>query len=459
MLFLVILNQSDTAVILRGVLRKTDREVVIVGLGYVGLTLAAFMADRGFRVHGAEVRENVLKDLKMKKAFFKEASLDETLERVIDNGNFTFSREIPSSENSRVFIITVGTPLKSDQSANLEFIKTVSREVSEKMNVDDFIVLRSTVKLGTTNKIVRPILEESGKSFGLAFCPERTLEGAALNELGNLPQIIGAETEIEKKRAADIFGKVTSSVVMVENTETAELIKLTDNMQRDVSFAISNEVAKAANKFPVRASEVISAGKIGYPRTNLFSPGPVGGPCLEKDSYLLAESIGWSESLALTARSVNESIVSESLDFIISFLKLKNISNPKICLLGLAFKGIPETNDLRGSVSIEIFRELKGRVKDAQLTAYDVSVRHKDLIGLDLQLEDSLEDSFQDKDVVLIVNNHPIFNKMNIEGLSMRMRQVSLIYDYWGRFDQIPNFSTKVSYASWGSHFYSKVLN
>ena len=156
---------------------------------------------------------------------------------------------------------------------------------------------------------------------------------------------------------------------------------------------------------------------------------------------------------------VNESIVSESLDFIISYLKLKNISSPKICLLGLAFKGIPETNDLRGSVSIEIFKQLKSRIKDVQLTAYDVSVHHKDLIGMELQLEDSLEDSFQDKDAVLIINNHPIFNKMNIEGLSIRMKQDSLIYDYWGRFDQIPNFSTKVSYASWGSHFHSKVLN
>ncbi len=435
-----------------------DKEIVIVGLGYVGLTLAAFMADRGFRVHGAEIRENVLNDLALKKAFFTEAGLDETLERVINNGNFTFSREIPVSKRSRVFIITVGTPLKSDQSANLEYIKTVSLEVSEKMSRDDFVILRSTVKLGTTNHVVRPILEKSGKSFGLAFCPERTLEGAALNELGNLPQIIGAETEIEKKRAADIFSVVTSSVVMVTNTETAELIKLTDNMQRDVSFAISNEVAKAANRFPIKASEVISAGKIGYTRTNLFSPGPVGGPCLEKDSYLLAESIGWSESLALSARAVNESIVSESLDFIISFLKLKNILNPNICLLGLAFKGIPETNDLRGSVSIEIFKELKNRLKTARLSAYDVSVHNKDLVGMELPLEECLEDAFQHKDVLLVINNHPIFSKMNIEGLSSRMNQNSLIYDYWGRFDQISNFSTNVSYASWGSHFYSKAL-
>jgi len=439
-------------------LKKVDKEIVIVGLGYVGLTLAAFMADRGFRVHGAEIRENVLNDLALKKAFFTEAGLDETLERVINNGNFTFSREIPVSKSSRVFIITVGTPLKSDQSANLEYIKTVSLEVSEKMSRDDFVILRSTVKLGTTNHVVRPILEKSGKSFGLAFCPERTLEGAALNELGNLPQIIGAETEIEKKRAADIFSVVTSSVVMVTNTETAELIKLTDNMQRDVSFAISNEVAKAANRFPIKASEVISAGKIGYTRTNLFSPGPVGGPCLEKDSYLLAESIGWSESLALSARAVNESIVSESLDFIISFLKLKNILNPNICLLGLAFKGIPETNDLRGSVSIEIFKELKNRLKTARLSAYDVSVHNKDLVGMELPLEECLEDAFQHKDVLLVINNHPIFSKMNIEGLSARMNQNSLIYDYWGRFDQISNFSTNVSYASWGSHFYSKAL-
>ena len=440
------------------VVAKVDSEIVIVGLGYVGLTLAAFMADRGFRVHGAEIRKNVLANLDRNKAFFAEPHLDETLKRVIENGNFTFSKQIPNSDHNRVFIITVGTPLNFDRTANLDFIRTVSLEVSEKMNVNDFVILRSTVKLGTTNQVVRPILESSKKTFGLAFCPERTLEGAALSELGNLPQIIGAETEIEKKRAAEIFNKVTSSVVMVTNTETAELIKLTDNMQRDVNFAISNEVAKAANKFPIKASEVISAGKIGYPRTNLFSPGPVGGPCLEKDSYLLAESIGWSESLALSARTVNESIVAESLDYIVYHIKSNNLLRPRICLLGLAFKGIPETNDLRGSVSIELFKELKSKLQTSELTAFDITIKNNDLVNLNLALEDSLENAFQNKDAVLIINNHPIFNKMNVESLSMRMNQNALIYDYWGRFDQITNFSANVAYASWGSHYFSKEL-
>jgi UDP-N-acetyl-D-mannosaminuronic acid dehydrogenase len=437
---------------------KNDTEIVVVGLGYVGLTLAAFMADRGFRVHGAEIRETVLDNLSRKKAFFTEAHLDETLGRVIENGTFTFSEKIPISKRNRIFIITVGTPLKTDRTANLDFITTVSAEVAQRMNVDDFVILRSTVKLGTTNRIVRPILESSGKTFGLAFCPERTLEGAALSELGNLPQIIGAETEIEKKRAADIFNEVTSSVVMVSNTETAELIKLTDNMQRDVNFAISNEVAKAANKFRIKASEVISAGKIGYPRTNLFSPGPVGGPCLEKDSYLLAESIGWSESLALAARTVNESIVAESTDYIVNHLKSHSLLRPKICLLGLAFKGIPETNDLRGSVSIKLFKELKSKLPNSQLSAFDITIENSDLANLDLALEDSIENAFQNKDAVLIINNHPIFNRMNVGSLSMRMNQNALIYDYWGRFDQITNFSTNVAYSSWGSHCFSKEL-
>ena len=177
-----------------------------------------------------------------------------------------------------------------------------------------------------------------------------------------------------------------------------------------------------------------------------------------KSPYLLAESIGWSESLALAARTVNESIVAESTDYIVNHLKSHSLLRPKICLLGLAFKGIPETNDLRGSVSIKLFKELKSKLPNSQLSAFDITIENSDLANLDLTLEDSIENAFQNKDAVLIINNHPIFNRMNVGSLSMRMNQNALIYDYWGRFDQITNFSTNVAYSSWGSHCFSKEL-
>jgi nucleotide sugar dehydrogenase len=250
----------------------------------VGLTLAAHLARSGFKVHGVEVREFILAELAKGKAFFLEEGLDPLLKTVIENGSFSFYNQIPFSDRSRIFVITVGTPLNSDGSANMDFIKRVSEEVRINLRENDFVILRSTVKIGTTRDVVKPILDNANVNYGLAFCPERTLEGAALREIAQLPQIIGALNSEDLDSASNFFTKITNSVIQVSSLETAELIKLVDNMQRDVHFAISNEVARICNNLEVSAHEVISSGKLGYPRTNLASPGPVGGPCLEKDS-------------------------------------------------------------------------------------------------------------------------------------------------------------------------------
>ena len=255
-----------------------DRQVVVLGLGYVGLTLGAYLSELGFQVHGVEIRDLVLESLQKKKAFFWEPKLDDLLARNIDKGKFSFSKAIPNSSEKRVFIITVGTPIDGAKNALLDSIINVSKQVASAMNDGDMVILRSTVKLNTTRSVVAPILELSGKSFDLAFCPERTLEGAALTELGSLPQIVGASSHEARLRASNFFQHVTPNVVNVSNIETAEMIKLVDNMQRDVFFAVSNEVAHLCNSQPIRASEVISAGKLGYTRTNLATPGPVGGP-------------------------------------------------------------------------------------------------------------------------------------------------------------------------------------
>jgi UDP-N-acetyl-D-mannosaminuronic acid dehydrogenase len=434
--------------------KTAENPIVIIGLGYVGLTLAAFMADHGFRVHGTEVRTFILENLEKRKAFFLEANLDNVLERVIDNGSFTFSEKIPTTKLNRIFIITVGTPLLSSKKVNTDYIVNVAREVESVANDGDLVILRSTVKLGTTNRIIRPILESNGKKIDLAFCPERTLEGAALSELDNLPQIIGADTERERVRASEVFNKITSSVVLVSNNETAELIKLTDNVQRDIHFAISNEVARAANQFPIKASEVISAGKLGYPRTNLSSPGPVGGPCLEKDSFLLAESLGWNTSLAQSAREINLGLVHETVTFISEKAKILGIQNPKISILGIAFKGTPETNDLRGSVSIQIHDMLKTSLPSAEIYGFDPMISQEEANAYGINLHKSLNDSFEGASIVLLANNNKVFANIDIDSLSMKLQKPSLIYDYWGRFDSKHTFPEGVNYSSWGSHGY-----
>ena len=250
--------------------KKTkSTEVVVIGLGYVGLTLSAFMANLGMNVLGIEIRETVLAKLQVMKAFFFEPGLDDLLERTIQEGFFRFQAELKGSDSQRVFIITVGTPIDNERKVKADSILRVAEQLARILNEGDLVILRSTVKLNTTKDLIQPILEKSGKNIFIAFCPERTLEGAALSELGVLPQIVGGINEESTRRAVEFFSKITSTVVKVSNSETAELIKLVDNMQRDIRFAVANEVADICNSEQIKATEVISAGKLGYPRTNL----------------------------------------------------------------------------------------------------------------------------------------------------------------------------------------------
>lgn len=439
-----------------------NEDVVVVGLGYVGLTLAAHLANIGMNVYGVEIRDLVLSNLKESRSFFLEENLDDILRKVIENKKFAFGKTIPNKIGQRTFIITVGTPLTEHLMPNLDFITKASTEVANEINDFDLVILRSTVKLGVTNQIVRKILEKSGKEFSLAFCPERTLEGAALREISLLPQVIGADNSIDHERAKAFFEKVTSTVVPVSNIETAEMIKMVDNMQRDTHFAISNEVARMCNQVNVKASEVISAGKINYPRTNLPTAGPVGGPCLEKDTYLLNDSFRMPLSLSLTARRVNELIVDDSLDFFINYFGKRILDRDlplKISLIGLAFKGVPETNDLRGSVAVRIIQSFKTKFPHVNIIGFDSVVSESDVNALGITYAKSLAESFEKSDLVLLVNNHPIIKNIDLGFQAKNMNPRGMIYDYWGRFDLYGLLQNSIELASWGSHKSTKNIN
>jgi len=433
-----------------------DNQVVVLGLGYVGLTLGAYLSELGFQVHGVEIRDLVLESLKEKKAFFWEPKLDDLLARNIDRGTFTFSTQIPKSSGRRVFIITVGTPIDGAKKAIIDSIVSVSEQVASAMNHGDMVILRSTVKLNTTRSVVAPILEKSGKSFDLAFCPERTLEGAALAELGSLPQIVGASSQGARLRASNFFREVTPNVVNVSNIETAEMIKLVDNMQRDVFFAVSNEVAHLCNSQPIRASEVISAGKLGYKRTNLATPGPVGGPCLEKDSYLLSESVanfGGVARIAMAARETNENVMIEASVFISSWVNENALqSNRKVAILGMAFKGVPETNDLRGSPTIALVESLGKEIANGDIYCWDPVIPGTELLGYGYKSGTTLNEVLEGACAIVLVNNHPELETLDLVALFESSSGPMLVYDFWGRNDHNLSLAGNSHYHSWGNH-------
>jgi UDP-N-acetyl-D-mannosaminuronic acid dehydrogenase len=434
-----------------------DRTVCIVGLGYVGLTLAVAMSEVGFRVVGIERRPEVVAKLREGRPHFYEPRLPESLRRLLQSGELTIHGEIPTTECPSVYVVTVGTPLGEDGHVRLDMVEDATRAVASHSDGNALVVMRSTLRLGTTRNIVAPILAASGKSFELAFCPERTIEGQALSELRCLPQIVGGMSQGAALRAATMFQFLTPTVVRVSEPETAEMIKMIDNTHRDISFAFSNEIARACDAAGVSAVDVIRAGKLGYSRTDLYMPGPVGGPCLSKDPHILSEGLrkfGVDVEIALAARHLNErqpyEIASLLAQLVNGFDDFPPA--PKITLLGLAFKGRPATDDLRGTMATPIFEGLRERFPDAEFHGYDAMVAVEAIREFGVQPCANIDEAFADASLVLILNNHVAFENMPLADLATTMRRPGLVYDLWNNFAasdlQLPS---GVGYAGLGN--------
>ena len=432
-------------------------DVGIVGLGYVGLTLATVMAEVGFRVIGVERRPDVVELTGAGKPHFSETGLENALGRVTRSGGLIARQSFSEDVTCDVYIITVGTPLSESGVARLDMIEAATREVAANMVDGALVILRSTVKIGTTRNVVMPILQATGKKFEIAMCPERTLEGRALQELRELPQIVGADTQEGADRASAVFRRLTSTVIQVERTETAEIIKLVDNTFRDVRFAFANEVARVCDAFGVNAYEVVSSGKLGYERTNVPLPGLVGGPCLEKDPHILYQSAlekGIELEITRAGRVVNERQPVETVEFILDEVRRRGFADDvPIAVLGMAFKGVPATDDLRGSMSLKVLQALLERRPEARVTLFDPVIPADELAGRfpEHRTASSVADAVRGAAVVIIANNHPELGVLMPATLAELMLDQGFIYDYWNHFSTLADVERVGNYFAVGN--------
>lgn len=429
-----------------------DKKVCIIGLGYVGLTLAVAMAEVGFEVYGVERDEHVVEVVRSGRAHFSELGLDERLARQVAAGRLVASCEWPQPGENSVYIITVGTPLMNGVT-NLNAIRSVTMSISGLIKSGDMVILRSTVRVGVSRELVKPILDAVVPNFSLAFCPERTLEGKALVELRSLPQIVGGVDNTSAVRAAQMFNFVTPTTVRVPDLETAEMIKLINNTQRDLMFAFANEVAEMCDFVGVSVVEVIRAGNMGYPRASLPMPGPVGGPCLEKDPYILAEGVqsrGGRARLSLLGREVNEGLPQRVVASLAAVLDGRPAN--KIVVAGLAFKGRPETGDLRGSLAIPLIGLLRARFPYAELFGFDPAVSLKDTLELGVTYSATVEEAFTGADAIVFQSNNPRFERLDMSALSAKLQPDAVIYDLWNQFDvEVLELRPDVTYFGLGS--------
>lgn len=428
-----------------------NKNVCIIGLGYVGLTLATYMATKGYRVFGIETNEKILNNLKNKKAHFFEPNLNILLQDLIGQ-NFTFSKVIPEEEFD-AFIITVGTPVdKNTKMPIMKFIEMAAKQVAERITEKSTVILRSTVAVGTSRNIILPILKSVRNDIKLAFCPERTVEGKALKELKILPQIIGGINLDSVYAAEGIFRKLTSTIVKVSSIELAEMAKLTDNCYRDVKFAFANEIGLACKELRLDSSELIYAVNHGYPRTEIPTPGFVGGACLSKDPYIFVNSLkekNKSSFLTFHGRQINENLPLEILKEAIDELSEMNIDliEAKIFISGFAFKGQPETDDMRDSSTLLLLDKLQKR-KQTNIYGHDFVVESSSIENLGIKTC-SLEDGFSGASLVIIMNNHKKYSDINIKELTSKMKNGGLFYDCW-QIHSKDSISNNIKYSGIG---------
>ena len=335
------------------------------------------------------------------------------------------------------YFIAVGTPLDANQKPSMRYIESAAEHLGKVLKHGDVVILRSTVPLGTTRSVVTPILERvsgmrAGEDFLIAFAPERTIEGKALEELRRLPQVIGGINRASCDLVQNIFSVVTNSTVLVDTLEEAEMVKLVNNTYRDVTFAFANEVSLVAQKWGINTKRVINAANYGYERARVPMPSPgVGGYCLEKDPFIFIDSArakGYEPKLFRDAREVSDMMIHSVSDQLISFLR--NKKNPKVLLLGFAFKGRPVTSDVRGSMTLRLVSSLqKATIKN--IYGFDPAVRKEDIARCGVRYVSDLAKGFKDADAVAVMNNNPEFETIDMRMMLAGTRKPTLVLDTW----------------------------
>tara|TARA_Y100000766_G_C18917304_1_gene613011 strand:- start:12864 stop:14141 length:1278 start_codon:yes stop_codon:yes gene_type:complete len=402
---------------------KKNYEIVVIGMGYVGLTYSLHLNTLGYTVIGLEKNSHLINSINNKVLPFYEEDLESKLSSFISKKLLrvvNYDDYLSNITNTpKIYIVTVGTPI-IDKKLNIKPMDEVFQFLYKYLNENDCISLRSTVAIGLTTKYCNKF----DFNIRYSFAPERTIEGKAIKELSTLPQVFGANDSDSKLFFNKFFKMTSAEVVELSSSDAAEMVKLSSNVYRDVIFGFSNELSVIAHNNGIKIKEVIDACNYKYPRCDIYSSGPVSGPCLSKDSYILGESIDYKnhDSIILSSRNLNEKYAIDIIE--------KNIIDKKnACILGLSFKGCPPTSDTRDSYAIKIF-EFLNKNKIA-VSAYDPMVFDEDFKKIGIERENSLEDAFNKKDLIIIQNNNYIFKRMNIKKLINKCSKDVTIIDLW----------------------------
>lgn len=407
--------------------RAERRERVgIVGLGYVGLPLAVEFARAGHRVTGVEASPARSAALKSGRSYIGDVPGAE-IARLTKAGLFRVRPDGRELGRCDAVIICVQTPLRKSKEPDLSSVVAACEAVSRSLRRGQLVVLESTTYPGTTDEIVRPILERSGlkagRDFLLAFSPERVDPGNEQWNIANTPKVIGGLNAASTRRAVALYSGVVRRVVPVSSAKAAELVKLLENTFRAVNIALVNEMAQVCDKLGLDVWEVVGAAATKPFGFMPFWPGPgIGGHCIPKDPQLLTwkmKSLNFEPRFIGLATTINGTMPDYAAARIARTLNGagRSVKGSRILVLGVAYK--PGVSDYRESPALDVMHLLAEA--GAEIEYCDSFVPRAEAGGRVWRRSPLTDARVRKADLVVILTAHPDVDYARVVRLARRV--------------------------------------
>ncbi|WP_031394720.1 UDP-N-acetyl-D-mannosamine dehydrogenase [Sphingomonas sp. STIS6.2] len=400
-------------------LSDTELNVVVMGLGYIGLPTAAIIARTGARVLGVDVTERVVETINSGRVHIEEVDLDGLVSGVVARGTL---RAAMTVEPADVFVIAVPTPFDAAHAPDISYVLGAATTIAPVLKPGDTIILESTSPVGTTEKVrdllatLRPDLRVPGRTrdqadIAIAYCPERVLPGRILVELIDNDRVIGGITPRCARKALTFYRRFVRGACVTTTARAAEMTKLTENAFRDVNIAFANELSLIADTMNVDVWEVIRLAN-RHPRVNILQPGPgVGGHCIAVDPWFLVHAAPDQTPLIRTAREVNDG----KTDHVIAQVAAMIAADPAapVACLGLAFKA--NIDDFRESPAMKVALAVANRFGDrVRIVEPYASTLPPGFAGTGATLID-VDTAIETCPIMVVLVDHDVFRSIPLE--------------------------------------------
>ncbi len=394
-------------------------KVGVVGLGYVGLPLAVEKANAGYETIGFDVQEKKVESVNAGQNYIGDV-VDEELKKLVKDGTLRATADFSFVKDVDTICICVPTPLDLYKQPDLSYVVSSTKSVAQYLHKGMLVILESTTYPGTTEEVLKPILEESGlkcgEDFFLAFSPERVDPGNKEYNTKNTPKVVGGCTEECTEVAAALYRNILEGDIhTVSSPAVAEMEKILENTFRNINIGLANEMAILCNRMGIDVWEVIDAAKTKPYGFMPFYPGPgLGGHCIPLDPFYLewkAKEYDYHTRLIETSGEINDSMPEFVLDNVMKILNKnkKALNGAKVLLLGVAYKN--DIDDYRESPAFKVIELLEKNGADLMVNdPYCPVSKYKNKTYNSVDWKEVIDES----DIVIITTNHSCYDYESI---------------------------------------------